>query len=129
MSDTPIRNTPIQRVIVFLIDGLHWKAPERLSMPVFNSLIPEGTYIAQSTMILPHHPTVGEYGQLHSSSFPNPVLQAGTLFLGPNTKMLQEAFPSGDNSLFIANTKAYLSVSRGVTINSHHPGLSDQQVL
>lgn len=123
-----IHQTP-KRVIVFLIDGLHWKAPERLSMPVFNSLIPEGTYIAQSTMILPHHPTVGEYGQLHSSSFPNPVLQAGTIFIGPDTKMLQEAFPAGDSSLFIANTKAYLSVSRGFTINIHHPGLSDRQVL
>jgi arylsulfatase A-like enzyme len=80
-------------------------------------------------MILPHHPTVGEYGQLHSSSFPNPVLQAGTLFLGPQTRMLQEQFAAGDNSLFIANTKAYLSVSRGFTINIHQPGLSDDEVV
>lgn len=118
-----------KRVIVFFIDGLHWMAPERLSMPVFNALVQEGTYIRRSTMILPHHPTVGEYGQLHSSSFPNPVIQAGTLFIRPETRMLQEVFPASDASLFIANTKAYLSVSRGFTINIHHPGLSDREIL
>lgn len=118
-----------ERVIVFLIDGLHWKAPEKLSMPVLNRLVEQGTYIPRSTMILPHHPTVGEYGGMHSSSFPNPVLQAGTLFIGARTCMLQEAFSSGDNSLFIANTKAYLSVSRGFTINIHEPGMRDEEVV
>ncbi len=118
-----------ERVIVFFIDGLHWKAPERLNMPVFNKLVKEGTYIRQSFMIMPHHPTVGEYGQMHSSSFPNPVLQEGTLFLKHGNRMLQEMFPEGNTTAFVANTKAYVSVNRGFDINIHNPNMSDTSVL
>lgn len=122
-------NSKPERVIVFCIDGMHWKAPGKLNMPVFNQLITEGTYIPRSYMIIPHHPTVGEYGQLHSSSFPNPVLQEGTLFIKPENKMLQEIFPPWENTAFIANTKAYVSVSRGFTFNIHNPDLSDEEVV
>lgn len=118
-----------ERVIVFLIDGLHWKAPEKLNMPVLNGLISQGTYINQSYMIAPHHPTVGEYGRIHTSSFPNPVLQEGTLFIKSGNKMLQEAFPATDVTAFVTNTRAYLSVSRGFTINIHHPGITDETVV
>jgi len=118
-----------ERVIVFFIDGLHWKAPEKLNMPVFNELVKEGTYIQQSYMIVPHHPTVGEYGRIHSSSFPNPVLQEGTLFVRPDNKMLQEVFASDDITAFVANTKAYVSVSRGFDISIHNPKMSDDEVV
>lgn len=118
-----------ERVIVFFIDGLHWKAPARLNMPVFTSLIKEGTYIEQSHMIMPHHPTVGEYGRIHSSSFPNPVLQEGTLFIKQGNKMLQDAFPVNQTTAFVVNTKAYISVSNGFTINIHNPGMTDEQVV
>ena len=47
------------RVVLFMIDGMHHEAPQKLSMPVLNSLIKEGTYIQKSYMIIPHHPTVG----------------------------------------------------------------------
>jgi hypothetical protein len=116
-----------ERVIVFLIDGLHWKAPSKLKMPVFNALIKEGTYINQSYMIAPHHPTVGEYGRIHTSSFPNPVLQEGTLFIRPGNNMLQDMFTGV--SAFVTNTRAYLSVSKGFTINIHNPEMSDEQVV
>lgn len=122
-------NVKPERVIVFLIDGLHWQAPEKLHMPVFRQLVAQGTYIARSYMIVPHHPTVGEYGQIHSSSFPNPVLQEGTLFINPGNKMLQELFEPGEITAFIANTRAYVSVSRGFTINMHDAGLTDEAVL
>lgn len=118
-----------QRVIQFIIDGLHWKAPEKLRMPVLNALIPEGVYIRRSYMIVPHHPTVGDYGKLHSSSFPNPVLQEGNLFISPENKMLQELFSPEKVTAFIANTKAYVSVSRGFTINIHNQQLSDTEVV
>ena len=118
-----------QRVIVFLIDGLHWKAPEKLQMPVFNGLAAQGTTIPRSYMILPHHPTVGEYGQLHSSSFPNPVLQEGTLFVKAGNKMLQDMFAPAAITAFIANTTAYLSVSKGFNINIHNPNISDEAVV
>lgn len=118
-----------ERVIAFLIDGLHWKAPGKLVMPVFKQLIEQGTYIEKSYMIVPHHPTIGEYGRIHTSSFPNPVLQEGTLFINPANKMLQEMFVPAGTTAFIANTKAYVSVSRGFDINIHEPALSDEEVV
>lgn len=117
-----------QRIIVFLIDGLHWQAPKRLEMPVFNSLIKEGTYIEQSHMILPHHPTIGDYGRMHTTSFPNPVLQEGTLFLKRGNKMLQEMFGIGPTA-FVANTTAYTSVSRGFDFNIHYNDCSDLEIV
>ncbi len=125
---TESEHTP-ERVIVFIIDGLHWMAPERLKMPVLNGLLKQGTYIPRSYMIVPHHPTVGEYGQIHTSSFPNPVLQEGTLFISPDNKMLQELFPSDRITAFVANTRAYVSVSRGFSINIHNPNMSDVDVV
>ncbi|HEY4290916.1 MAG TPA: sulfatase-like hydrolase/transferase [Puia sp.] len=118
-----------ERVIVFFIDGLHWKAPEKLHMPVLNGLAAQGTSVARSYMIVPHHPTVGEYGHLHSSSFPNPVLQEGTLFIKAGNKMLQDVFAPAEVTAFVANTTAYLSVSKGFNINIHNPNLSDEAVV
>ena len=57
-----------KRVILFMIDGLHWQAPSKLNMPVFDSLIKEGTYIEKSYMLLPHHPTVGDYSKYNKRS-------------------------------------------------------------
>jgi predicted AlkP superfamily pyrophosphatase or phosphodiesterase len=118
-----------ERVIVFIIDGLHWKAPQQLNMPVLNTLAAAGTYIAQSQMIVPHHPTVGEYGQLHTCSFPNPVLQEGTLFLGQGHKMLQDMFAEQGKTAFVTNTKAYETVSKGFDINIQEPALTDEGVV
>lgn len=118
-----------ERVIVFIIDGLHWRAPQLLQMPVFNELLVKGTFIMQSHMILPHHPTVGEYGRMHSSSFPNPVLQEGTLFIHPDNKMLQEVFPAGRETAFLANTKAYTSVTRGFDTVIQEPEFTDQDIV
>lgn len=117
-----------QRVIQFLIDGLHWEAPKRLNMPFFNTLKTAGTYIEQSNMILPHHPTIGDYGRMHTTSFPNPVLQQGTLFVKAENKMLQEMFGEYPTA-FVANTKAYASVSRGFDFNIHLNEMSDRQVV
>lgn len=118
-----------ERVIVLFIDGLHWKAPSLLEMPNFNSLVQSGTYIAKSYMIIPHHPTIGEYGRLHTTSFPNPVLQEGTLFIRPENRMLQEVFGTEEITGFIANTTAYTSVSRGFNINIHNPAMTDGEVM
>jgi hypothetical protein len=118
-----------ERVIVFLIDGLHWKAPEKLKMPVFSQLVKEGTYIQRSWMITPHHPTVGDYGKMHTCSFPNPVLQEGTLFIKSGNKMLQDMFPASQTTAFITNTIAYSSVSRGFNIAIQNPNMTDAAVV
>lgn len=117
------------RVILFLIDGLHWKAPENLQMPVFNTLVREGTSVQKSYVLIPHHPTVGDYGKFNSCSFPNPVLEEGTVFIKPENKMLQEMISPTHQTAFLVNAVAYRSVARGVTISIMDPSLSDDQLV
>lgn len=118
-----------ERVILFLIDGLHWQAPSRISMPVFNSLVKEGTFIERSWMILPHHPTVGDYSNYNSCSFPNPMLHAGTIFIRPGNRYIQEVFSSVRQTVFIVNESDYYSVARGFTTQIMDPAMSDRQVV
>ncbi len=118
-----------ERVILFMIDGLHWQAPQSLDMPVFNSLIKEGTYIEKSYMILPHHPTIGDYSTFNSCSFPNPILHEGTVFISPENKFIQEVFSPQKPTVFVVNTSAYRSVSRGFTTTIMNPQLSDREVV
>ncbi len=126
---TTTAQTKPGRVILFMIDGLNWQAPEKVSMPVFNSLIGQGTYIQQSWMIVPHHPKVGDYSKFNSCSFPNPVLHEGTIFLRPDNKMIQEVFSPARQTAFVVNTAAYRSVGRGFTTCIMDDNLSDEQVV
>ena len=117
------------RVILFMIDGLHWKAPEKLNMPVLNALIQEGTYIQKSYMIIPHHPTIGDYSKFNSCSFPNPMLHEGTIFIRPENKMIQEKISPKAQTAFIVNTSAYRSVGRGFSTCIMDESLTDAQVV
>jgi len=118
-----------KNIILFLIDGLHWNAPELLKMPVFNSLINEGTYIQKSYVIIPHHPTIGDYSKFNSCSLPNPVLQEGTIFIKPENKFIQEVISPRFKTAFVVNTTAYRSIARGFTNCIMDPELSDDQVV
>lgn len=117
------------RVILFMIDGMNWKNPDTLNMPVFNSLIKEGTYIQKSYVIIPHHPTVGDYSKFNSCSFPNPMLHEGTIFIKPENKFIQEVISPKYQTAFIVNTAAYRSVGRGFTTCIMDPSLPDDQVV
>jgi hypothetical protein len=117
------------RVILFTIDGLHWRAPEKLKMPLFNALKEEGTFIRKSYMIIPHHPTVGDYSKYNSCSFPNPMLHQGSLFVSPDKKMVQEVVAIQHQTAFVVNTPAYRSVARGFTTAIMDPSLSDNEVV
>lgn len=117
------------RVILFTIDGLHWEAPAKLNMPVFNALKEQGTYVRKSYMIIPHHPTVGDYSKFNSCSFPNPVLHQGSLFISPENQMLQEVVSQNFPTSFVVNTTAYRSVARGFTTSIMDSHLTDNQVV
>lgn len=119
----------IERVIVFIIDGMHWQAPSLLGMTHYNALATAGTSVEKSCMIVPHHPTVGEYGQLHSTSFPNPVLQEGTIFVKKGNRMLQDTFGPAELTAFMANSKAYDSVTRGFDICEQYSGYTDEKLV
>ena len=122
-------SNPIERVILFTIDGLHWEAPSKLKMPNFNNLSKDGVYIKQSYVITPHHPTTGEYGRQQSCSFPNPVLHQGTVFVSPQNKFIQEMWQNPAQTAFVANSKAYMSVSRGFSTAIQDASLSDEEVV
>ena len=119
----------VQRVILFIIDGLHWEAPEKINMPSFNRLAKEGTYIRQSYVIIPHHPTIGDYSKYNSCSFPNPILHQGTIFPDANNKMVQELFSPAQQTAFVVNTVAYASVGRGFSTSIMDDTLTDDQVV
>jgi hypothetical protein len=116
-------------VILYMIDGLHWEAPEKLDMPILNSLIKEGTYVQKSYVIVPHHPTIGDYSKENSCSFPNPMLHQGTIFIKAENKMIQETISPKYKTALVVNTTAYRSVSRGFTISIMDPSLTDDQVI
>lgn len=119
----------VDRVVLFMIDGLHWEAPSKIEMPVFNSLIPSGTYINKSYMIIPHHPTIGDYSKYNSCSFPNPMLHAGTAFIKPENKFIQEVISPERKTAFVVNSTAYRSVARGFTTSIMDVGLTDREVV
>lgn len=98
------------RVILIIIDGLHYEAPERLRMPVFSALAEEGSRIEKVTGIIPYHPAHGEYAEVHTSSYPNPMMMTGTIFLAPDQTMLQHRF---EDSAFVANSRSYQSITDG----------------
>ena len=98
-------------------------------MPAFHNLVIEETYNQKSWVILPHHPTIGEYSKSNTCSFPNPMLHAGTLFIRPENSYIQEVFPSDRKTAFVVNTTAYRSVSRGFTIALMDDAMSDSEVV
>nr|WP_041787791.1 sulfatase-like hydrolase/transferase [Rhodomicrobium vannielii] len=90
-------------------------------MPTFLALVSEGTWIKKAFVAPPWHPTTGPWGNLHSTSYPNVVQLAGTLFITPDTQFIQEAWlprrptrgaPAGITA-HAKNSTAYASLNRG----------------
>lgn len=104
-----------KRAILFIVDGLHWEAPEKLALPNFQKLAGEGVLIGKSYMIMPHHPVSGAWAKMHNSSIPNPVMLAGTLFIQPDHKLIQEVFPRDQITAHAAGSLSYHSIDRGST--------------
>jgi membrane-anchored protein YejM (alkaline phosphatase superfamily) len=80
-------------------------------------------------MIIPHHPTVGDYSKFNSCSFPNPMLHEGTIFLKPENKMIQEMISPKYQTAFVVNTTAYNSVGRGFSTCIMDNSLTDDQTV
>lgn len=129
LGATNVKAQSPKRVILFMIDGLHWQAPDKFHMPNFNALAKQGTYIQESYVLMPHHPTIGDYSEFNSCSFPNPVLHGGTVFLSPDNTLLQESLPIDFSTAFVVNTQAYRSVARGFSTTVMDGSLSDAQVV
>jgi hypothetical protein len=116
------------RAIIFIIDGMHWQAPEKIGIDNFNALRLQGTYIQKCCLLMPYHPLGGDWGKIHNSSLPNPVMLAGSLAITPGHKMIQEMFPGGQITAHSTNSGAYVTVGRGCEI-SHIRNTQDEKAI
>ena len=105
------------RTIIFIIDGLHWQAPERMGLKNIQTLSAKGTLIERTYLLMPYHPTTGEWKKLHDCSMPNPIMLAGTLFITPAHKLIQESFPTESKTAHVTNCTAYASLNRGFSLS------------
>lgn len=102
-----------RRAILFVIDGLRTEAPQRLGLENFQALAKQGTLFRKAYQVLPAHPKSGSWAQIHTSSIPNPVMLSGTLFIRPDTPLIQEMFGKEAFTAHLASTRdAYRSINR-----------------
>ncbi|MCE9613822.1 MAG: sulfatase-like hydrolase/transferase [Lentisphaerae bacterium] len=110
------------RAILFIVDGLHEDAPDRLGLTNFLALCAQGTRVTKTVLLAPAHPRTGAWAAVHTCSLPNPILLAGTLFLAPGHPMIQDAFPAGRPTLHMTNGRLYESLKRGFSHAEVVPG-------
>jgi hypothetical protein len=128
MTSSFAQSSQVKRVILFIIDGINVDAPAKLKMPVFNELAKKGTYIPEEYVLVPNHPTVGAWRSFSTCSFPNPLMQQGTLFFKPENKMVQELFPTQQTAM-IANAIDYRSLARGFSTAIQDVTMTDEDVV
>lgn len=111
-----------RRAILFVIDGMHDDAPDRLALTNFLQLCSQGTRVTKTFLLAPAHPRTGDWAAVHTCSLPNPVLLAGTLFLAADHPMIQHAFAPAQSTLRITNGRLYESLKRGFSHAEILPG-------
>lgn len=102
-----------RRAILFVIDGLHWQAPERLGLGNFLSVAAAGARADKMETIVAYHPKNSDYAAMHTGSIPNPVMLAGTVFVRPKQDLVQDAFGRDELTAHVANSRAYTSLDPG----------------
>jgi hypothetical protein len=123
-GETPTRP---EHAIIFIIDGLSYKAMERLDLKNLRALATAGTYCAKSYNILPADPQSGEWTKYHTSSVPNPVILAGTVMLRIDQRYVQQSFFPDRITAHAANDIAYRRLNVGFNL-SYLNGSDDRQV-
>jgi len=119
-----------QRVILFVIDGLAGQAPERFSMSNLLRLAGEGCRYEAMHLPLPGHPK-DDPRYPWSCSMPNPMLMAGTPFIGADgirTAMIQHQFEE-EQTAFVVNAYSYKDVSGGFGVYLARPHSPDSWVI
>ncbi|MEK7405085.1 MAG: sulfatase-like hydrolase/transferase [Acidobacteriota bacterium] len=99
-----------EHAVIFIIDGLSYKAPARLELRNLRALMAEGTYYEKSYNILPADPRSGEWTRHHTCSIPNPAILAGTVLLRPDQHYVQQCFFPDRTTAHAANV-AYASIN------------------
>ncbi len=101
-----------EHVILYIIDGISYKAWGRAGLPTLEALVRGGAVVEQSFLPPSEHPVTGPYAELHSCSIPNPVMMAGTLFLDKKTEYFPHGLFPQRTTAFIANTTNYSSLDK-----------------
>jgi Sulfatase len=102
---------PAHAVLV-VVDGLSYKAWEKMDLPVLEEMIPSGTLLRQVFLPPAAHPHEGPYAKLHTCSIPNPILMAGTIFIDERTVYFNEQFFPELTAAFAVNAIDYRSLLR-----------------
>jgi hypothetical protein len=122
----PNEKQPTRRVILLIIDGLAVGAPKRFGMTNWLALAKEGCLYEAMHLPLPGHPKKSERYPW-SCSMPNPMLMAGTPFIGREgirESMIQHQFRPAD-AAFVVNAYSYKDVSGGFGIYVSRPHQPD----
>ena len=118
-----------ERVIMLYIDGLHPEALTRYSLPHISRLRDRGTAAERAVMPFPAHPTVGHYGEWHTTSFPNVATLAGTAFLEERPRFLQHMFSDKGATLHAAGSTSYRSLNDGFDFTFTQSGARDSELI
>lgn len=113
LSQSVVAEAAPRRAVLFIIDGLHWQAPERLGMKTFLELAGTGARVDRVEGILPAHPKTRDYAAIHSGSIPNPVMLAGSSFIRPRQPLIQDVFAADEWTAHVTNSRAYESLDPG----------------
>ena len=114
-------------VILFVIDGLSYKAWDRLSIPVLRRLANEGAVVEKDYLPPAAHPRTGAYADLHTCSIPNPIMMSGTVFITRQTAYLHQSFPDYSTA-FAVNSNAYPTLAAGYGHVYQKPGPDAESV-
>lgn len=106
------RDTP-ERVILLYVDGLHPDAIDHFRLETMEAMRERGASARQGMMPFPAHPTIGSYGDWHTTSFPNVMTLAGTIFLKERPNFLQHRFVHDGITLHAAGSRSYRSLNDG----------------
>lgn len=117
------------RAILLKIDGLHPETIERFDLPHLQALRTRGTSAETGILHFPAHPTVGAYGEWHTTSFPNVSTLAGTAFLTERPRFLQHVLRSRGKTLHAAGSAAYRSLNSGFDYSLTTSGISDEALI
>ncbi len=114
-------NDKPEHLMLVVIDGLSYKALDRFNLPVLSRMAACGTLVERNYLPPAAHPRTGAYAELHTCSIPNPIMMAGTVFITPETRYLQDSF-AGKTTAFIANAIDYRTLNVGYTYSYQKDG-------
>jgi hypothetical protein len=105
-----------EHVILWVVDGISDKAPDRVDLPNLKALAAQGVYYRQNYTVQTADPShvPGQWSTYHTSSIPNPVLLAGTAMLRPGDQhYVQESFFPLKITAHIVNEISYRALNVG----------------